>query len=225
MQGSVEWTCIKKILWILLLCIECMPMKGVNDWLHKCRWNVVMYGMNALRWVHVKLWITNSWNDELMIILEPFQRLLWMQDSHDQLAARNTLLESKVVWMIRLWSKEYLTTSFNCMNDMTIPCNVSMMMIARSKWALRTLMWLTFEVFEFYKFWKCFSDGCSNEIVYAYLPSVWLMEAHVSGRLFWEWHWEVRSWPMLESTIYESLLKLNCEFQILLTTASHYWLV
>ena len=161
-----------------------MHMKGVSDWLHKYRCNVVMYGMNALRWMHVISWVTNSWNDELMIILEPFRRLLWMQDSHDQLAARNALWKSKVAWMIHLWSKEYLTTPFNCMNAMNIPCNVSMMMITWSKWALGTLMWLTFEVFEFYKFWKCFSDGCSNEIVYAHLPSVWLMEAHVSGRLF-----------------------------------------
>ena len=43
--------------------------------------NVVMHCMNALRWVHVMLWITNGWNDELMTIQELFQRLLWMQDS------------------------------------------------------------------------------------------------------------------------------------------------
>ena len=98
--------------------------------------NVVMHCMNALRWMHVILWITNGWNDELMTIQEPFQRLLGMQDSHDQLAARNALWKSKVVWMIRLWSKEYLNISFNCMNDMTIPCNVSMIMIAWSKWVL-----------------------------------------------------------------------------------------
>ena len=110
-------------------------MKGVSDCISKGA-NVVMHCMNALRWMHVILWRTNGWNDELMTIQEPFQRLLWMQDSHDQLAARNTLLESKVVWMIRLWSKEYLTTSFNYMNDMTIPCNVSMIMIAWSKWVL-----------------------------------------------------------------------------------------
>ena len=104
---------------------------------------VVMHCMNALRWVHETLWITNGWNDELMMILELFQRLLWMQDSHDQVASRNALLKSKVVWMICLWSKEYLTTPFNCMNAVTIPCNVSMIMIAWSKWALKTLMWLT----------------------------------------------------------------------------------
>ena len=141
MQGSVEWTCIKKILWILLLCIECMPMKGVNDWLHKCRCNVVMYGMNALRWMHVVCGLTNDWNGELMIILELFRRLLWMQDSHDQLATRNALWKSKVVWMIRLWT-------------------------------------------------------------------------YVSGILFRAWQWEVRPWPMPESTMWKSLLNLNCEFQI-----------
>ena len=117
----------------------CMPMKGVNDWLHKCRWNVVMYGMNALRWMHVISWVTNSWNDELMIILELFRRLLWMQDSHNQLAARDALLKSKVVQMIRLWSKGYLNISFNCMNDMTIPCNVIMIMIA---WSERVLAYI-----------------------------------------------------------------------------------
>ena len=31
--------------------------------------------------MYVLLWITNGWNDELMTILEPFQELLWMQDS------------------------------------------------------------------------------------------------------------------------------------------------
>ena len=62
--------------------------------------------------------------------------------------------------------------SFNCINDMTIPCNVSMIMLAWSTWALRTLKWLTFEVFELYKFWKCFSDGCSNKIVYASIPCI-----------------------------------------------------
>ena len=150
--------------------------EGVNDWLHKCRCNVVMHGMNALRWMHVILWRTNDWNDELLIILELFRRLSWMQDSHEQVAARNALLKSKVVWMIRLWSKEYLTTSFNCMNAVTIPCNVSMIMIAWSKWALRTLMWLTFEVLELYKLWKCFSDGCSNKIVYASIPTKCLVD-------------------------------------------------
>ena len=35
-----------------------------------------------------------------------------------------------------LWSKEYLNISFNCMNDVTIPCNVSIIMIAWSKWVV-----------------------------------------------------------------------------------------
>ena len=109
----------------------------------KYRCNVVMYCMNALRWMHVICGLTNDWNGELMIILELFRRLLWMQDSHDQLAARNALWKSKVVWMIRLWSKEYLNLSSNCMNAVTIPCNVSMIMIAWRKWALIILMWLT----------------------------------------------------------------------------------
>ena len=105
--------------------------------------NVVVHCMNALRWVHVILWMTNDWNDEVMTIQEPFQRLLWMQDSRDQLTARNALWKSKVVWMICLWSKEYLKTSFNYMNDMTMPWNVSMIMIAWRNEFWYILMWLT----------------------------------------------------------------------------------
>ena len=49
-------------------------------------WYVECIEMNA--W---DIWMNNDWNDELMIILELFQRLLWMQDSHDQLTAKNAL--------------------------------------------------------------------------------------------------------------------------------------
>ena len=110
----------------------CIWRVWVTDCLSKGA-NVVRHCMNALRWMHVILWRTNGWNDELMISLEPFQRLLWMQDSHDQLASRNALWRSKVVWMMCLWSREYLTTSFNYMNDVITPCNISMIMIAWSK--------------------------------------------------------------------------------------------
>ena len=99
----------------------CIWRVWVTDCLSKDA-NVVMHCMNALRWMHVILWRTNDWNDELLIILELFRRLLWMQDNHDQLAARNALWKSKVVQMILLWSKEYLNISFNCMNDVTMPC-------------------------------------------------------------------------------------------------------
>ena len=46
------------------------------------------------------------------------------EGSHDQLATENALGKSKVVQMIRLWSKEYLNISFNCINDVTAPYNL-----------------------------------------------------------------------------------------------------
>ena len=65
------------------------------------------------------------------------------EGSHDQLAAENSLGMGNLVQVIRLWSKKYLNISFNCINDVTIPYNVSMIMIAWSKWVLVILMWLT----------------------------------------------------------------------------------
>ena len=46
------------------------------------------------------------------------------EGSHDQLAAENSLWKRKVVQMMRLRSKEYLNLSFNCINDLTVPCNL-----------------------------------------------------------------------------------------------------
>ena len=46
------------------------------------------------------------------------------EGSQDQLAAGNALWKSKVVQMIHLSSKEYLNISFNCINDVTVPCNL-----------------------------------------------------------------------------------------------------
>ena len=88
------------------------------------------------------------------------------QGSNDQLVAGNALWKRKVVQMMRLWSKEYLNLSFNCTNDVTIPCNVSMMMIALSKWVLVYIdVTNSGKYLNFIKFWKCFGDGCRNETV------------------------------------------------------------
>ena len=61
-------------------------------------------------------------------------------------------------------------------------------------------------MFEFYKFWKCFNDCCSNGKSYRHqdLPNVWLIEVQVSGRLFWDMAKWVRPWQRPESTIWKS---------------------
>ena len=84
MQGSIEWVWLKyfinlvvmhwidayenyeSILWIWIHKYGCKCC----DALHEC-----------IKIAHAIFWITNGWNDELMTILEPFQELLWMQDS------------------------------------------------------------------------------------------------------------------------------------------------
>ena len=44
-----------------------------------------------------------------------------------------------------------------------------------------------------------------------------VIEAYVSGILFRAWQWEVRPWPMPESTMWKSLLKFE-HFQLLITS-------
>ena len=81
MQGSMNGCALEGFYesWSYAMDV-CIWRVWVTDCISKGA-NVVMHCMNALRWVHEILWITNGWNDELMIILEPFQRLLWMQGS------------------------------------------------------------------------------------------------------------------------------------------------